>query len=550
MMPSKHHVALGAVVGATLLTAGPAGAQTAVTKQIDALQQQVQQMQAQIQALQTQVQQSQDAAKQAQAQAAAAQAAAAQPAAPPAGPHVTQTAGNHFGLQSADGKNSVELTGRYQFDAGTYFDYTKASDKTSPNDLNSGVNARRARIGVTGVFGGDWKYTLIYDFGGSSDSYNPLVSGSGASGIENGYIEYAGFGPLVVDLGYMDTPYTLDEPTGSNDILFMERSSAQQLAANLAAGDNRAAFGGHWNNDRAWIGVYATGPTSGALHALSATTLAPASSAEATESCPVTTIKGKPTATCTINQVYTAGYGGSAEQLGAFGRATFQLLQSDNYSLHIGGDAEGLIQPPHTAAGVQGVSFSDRPELRIDPTTLIGLSITGVSGAAVYSGEAAATFGPVFLQGEYYHFDVDRFTDPTISFDGGYVEAAVSLTGDVHKYNPATGAYSMPKPASPFGWSDGGFTGPGAWELAFRYSQVDLNQDVGIVKSKVTGNGGDQDVYTFGVNWYVNNNVRFDLNYLHGEIAKPVGNSSTAPTGLVPGGQTFDAVAIRSQFIW
>ena len=103
--------------------------------------------------------------------------------------------------------------------------------KTAPNDLNSGVNARRARIGVTGTFDKDWKYWLIYDFGGASDTLSPLNSGSVASGIENGYVEYTGFGPLVFDLGYMDTYYSLDEPTGSNDIMFLERSSAQVIAA-------------------------------------------------------------------------------------------------------------------------------------------------------------------------------------------------------------------------------------------------------------------------------------------------------------------------------
>jgi phosphate-selective porin OprO/OprP len=550
-MPRKHAMALGAVVGATLVAAGPAAAQTAtVSKQIDALQQQIQQLQQQLQSLQTEVKQSQDTAKQAQAQAAAATAAASAPPPPPAGPHVTQTAGNHFGLASADGKNTVELTGRYQMDYGDYVNYEKDGPKTSPNDLNSGVNARRARIGVTGVFGGDWKYWLIYDFGGSSDTYNPLLSGAGASGIENGYIEYAGIPGLAIDLGYMDTPFSMDEPTGSNDIMFIERSSAQQLAVNMVAGDNRSAFGGHWNNDRAWIGIYATGPTSGALHSLSATTLAPASAPTGTLVCPVTTTKGKTSATCTTTaDVYTAAYGGSAEQTGAFGRAAFQVLDGDGYSLHLGGGAAGLIQPAHTSAGVRGVSFSDRPELRIDPTSLIGLSFSGVTNAAVYAGEAAAQFGPVFVQGEYYDFEITRDADPSVSFQGGYIEAALSLTGDVRKYNPANGAYSMPKPANPFGYSDGGFTGPGAWEIAARYSETDLNQDVAIAKGKVSGNGGDQQVYTVGLNWYVNNNVRFDFDYLHGTIAKPVGNATVA-TGLVPGGQTFDAVAVRSQFIW
>ena len=40
--------------------------------------------------------------------------------------------------------------------------------KAAVQDLNSGVNARRARIGVVGKFAGDWNYSLIFDFGGST----------------------------------------------------------------------------------------------------------------------------------------------------------------------------------------------------------------------------------------------------------------------------------------------------------------------------------------------------------------------------------------------
>ena len=39
-------------------------------------------------------------------------------------------------------------------------------------------------IGVTGKFAGDWNYSLIYDFGGSSDGFPP-TSGAPASGIQS-----------------------------------------------------------------------------------------------------------------------------------------------------------------------------------------------------------------------------------------------------------------------------------------------------------------------------------------------------------------------------
>jgi len=56
--------------------------------------------------------------------------------------------------------------------------------------------------------------------------------------------------------------------------------------------------------------------------------------------------------------------------------------------------------PPHNlVTGAQTLTLSDRPELRLDPTTLVSTgALAGVSGAQVYSAEAAATYGPLFFQ--------------------------------------------------------------------------------------------------------------------------------------------------------
>jgi phosphate-selective porin OprO/OprP len=498
---------------------------------MDALQQQILQLQQQLQSLQAQVKQSSQEAQQAQTQAAAAQAKleALPPAAPPAppGPHVIQSKTNQFGLASADGRNSIELTGRYMFDMGDYLNYNKNSKATSPNDLGSGVNARRARIGITGKFDNDWNYTLIYDFGGSSDTTTGTNSGAITSGIENGFIEYTGLRPLAIDVGYLDVPYTLEESMSSNDLLFIERASPQVIAASLAAGDFRSVLGGHWNSDRAWIGVFATGPLSGAAHTLSVTTLNTSGSAAGT--------------------VTSTNYGGSAEQFGTVGRASYQILQSDDYTLHVGLDAEGVWEPAHASSGVRALTLSDRPELRIDPTSLISASIPNVTDAESYSGEVAAGIGSLFFMGEYFDYQINRDTGfKDYNFQGGYADLTYTLTGEHHTYNPLIGAYNRIFPAHPFGWSDGGFTGFGAWELAARYSEVDLNDDFTLAKTtpQTAGiEGGFQRVYTVGVNWYPNDNIRFILDYLHGNIEK------TNSAGL-NAGQKFDAIAIRSEFVF
>jgi phosphate-selective porin OprO/OprP len=68
---------------------------------------------------------------------------------------------------------------------------------------------------------------------------------------------------------------------------------------------------------------------------------------------------------------------------------------------------------------------------------------------------------------------------------------------------------------------------------------VDLNDQLGTATGVA---GGRQTVYTAALNWYVNGNVRFMLNYLHGDVPKQLSATSAADAG-----SKFDAVAMRTQ---
>ena len=319
----RHRLAGSAAIAlVTALAPLAAAAQSATPDRIDAIERHIRQLEGQLQGLKRelgntrqQLRQSQRDADEARAQAqqathpaseAQARVAVAPPPPPPGPPpgqppgqptpHVVQTTGNRFGLESPDGRNSIFLTGRLHFDVGQYLNYEPASKFASVQDLNSGVKARRARLGVTGKFAGDWNYTLIYDLGGSSDGLPP-TAGAPTSGIQTAQLTYNGFNkgplPLAFDIGYMDTPFTLQEATSSNDLLFAERPAIQTVASGIFANDFRSALGARSNDDRYWAGVYLTGPQSGATH-------------------------------------------NTAEQAGAFGRATYQVLQSPEYSVHLG----------------------------------------------------------------------------------------------------------------------------------------------------------------------------------------------------------------------
>jgi phosphate-selective porin OprO and OprP len=536
-MPTTKFMMSVATVGFALTLVGSKANAESNDAEIALLKQQLRMMEAKLDKLQKQTSANTTAAAKADAKAEASAAvananAAAYPVKGPLPPPeaIVSMPGNRPTICTADNQNCVSLTSRLHFDVGGY-NYRPNTLATSPQRLDSGENVRRARIGVVGKFLGDWNYALIYDFGGTSDGFASTASfgatattggtavgflpGGALSGVENAYLSYTGFKPLggtlAIEGGIMDLPYTLDEATSSNDILFMERASAGIVATNIAAGDFRSAFGARWFNDQIWAGGYVTGPTTGAIH--SASSLNP---------------------------------NGMTEQYGAVARVAGQALSGKDYSLHLGADAEFLIQPPRNlVTGAQTLTLSDRPELRIDPTTLISTgAIANASAAQVYSGEVAATYGSFFFQGEYFWFNVDRGANtglppigaPNLNFQGGYAEASYVLTGESHKYNPASASYGGINPVNPFSLSGGGW---GAFEIAARYSTIDLNDRIA---SAVGIAGGQQNIYTVGLNWYATRNIRLMFNYLHGDVAKQI-----SATNAGDAGSKFDAFAMRTQ---
>jgi phosphate-selective porin OprO and OprP len=527
------------LIGALITSRAEAQSATGPDAEIALLKQQLKLMEQKLDKLQKQTSANTTAAANATAKAEAvakaeprlANVAGANAAYPVKGPFpqpdaVVHMPNNRPTICTVDEQNCVSITSRIHWDVGGY-DYHPNSAATSPQKLDDGENLRRARIGVLGKFLGDWNYALVYDFGGSSDGFAgtgstgaaPGVGGAPVgflpggmvSGIEQAFLSYTGFKPfgghLAVEGGIMDMLYTLDESTSSNDTLFMERASSGIIAQNIAAGDFRSGVGARWYDDRFWIGAYATGPAVGAIH--SASSLNP---------------------------------NGTTEQLGAFARAAGQLVSGNNYSFHLGGEGEWLIRAPHNEiTGAQTLTLSDRPELRIDPTALITTgALAGVSGAQVYSGEVAGTYGPLYVQGEYFWYNVDRANNivplSSVQFDGGYAQASYVLTGESRKYNPASASYGGIVPANPWSPTENGW---GAWEIAGRVSTMNLNDQLATANGVA---GGRQTIYTAALNWYVNRNVRFMFDYLHGDVAKQI-----SPTNAGDAGSKFNAFAMRTQ---
>ena len=117
--------------------------------------------------------------------------------------------------------------------------------------------------------------------------------------------------------------------------------------------------------------------------------------------------------------------------------------------------------------------------------------------------EAAYVSSPFSVQGEYIFANADVAS--SANFRGYYAQASYFLTGEHRNYKPSEGAFSRVKPKENF--KSGG--GPGAWEVALRYSGLDLDDN------SITG--GKLNDLTAGLNWYLNPNTRVMWNYVHAD---------------------------------
>lgn len=139
---------------------------------------------------------------------------------------------------------------------------------------------------------------------------------------------------------------------------------------------------------------------------------------------------------------------------------------------------------------------------------LYRLSDARADDVNLYNLELAGVWGPWNWQGEYTLADVDTTFDHERRFSGYYAQLGYILTGEHRPYRNSAGLFGRVEPESNFGWK--AEDGWGAWELAARYSSVDLN-DGGV-------RGGEQDDITLGLNWYLNANTRVIWNYIRGDV--------------------------------
>lgn len=313
--------------------------------------------------------------------------------------------------------------------------------------FTDGVAFRRARFFAEGTLYQGVSFRAEYDF-----------AGNGSARFQDVWMSLNDLvGDIEAKIGHFKEPIGLEELTSANYITFMERSVAAafypvrntgiQLSDTAGANHINWAVGVFRNTDN--FGNDTDGPD-GEYNATGRLTGAPLYREDGT-------------------QVVHLG-------------AAFSFRQADE----------------------DVATFSTRTENNFAPT----VAEVVVPADQYWTGgvEAAWVWSSFSLQGEYYLTSVDASVGEDPTFSGYYVMASWFLTGESRPYRPQGGTFGRVKPKS--NWGQGG---GGAWELAARYSALDLNDETYV--------GGELNDITLGANWYLNPNTRIMFNYVFSDVA-------------------------------
>lgn len=149
--------------------------------------------------------------------------------------------------------------------------------------------------------------------------------------------------------------------------------------------------------------------------------------------------------------------------------------------------------------GNRGYLYRAEPEFNKSPL-FVDTGAGDADGISQYNLEASWRRGPLWVSGEYVGTHVDSPASGALDFSGYYVTGSWILTREMRDYIYKSGTFG-PVPVSRSVYQNG----KGAWEVAARWSSIDLT-DGPVV-------GGEMDVSSLAVNWWLSPIFNINLNY-------------------------------------
>jgi phosphate-selective porin OprO/OprP len=353
--------------------------------------------------------------------------------------------------------NRVYLDGAQYFD--NYDNNLTADENKAKGQLDipsQMLKLRRMRFAVKAIVGDNWYAEIDFDFDGNmvdiKDAY--LRRFFGEPGNPWGQVR----------LGQFRMPQGMQQTTTSRYLKLMERASVYKFNPNRK-------LGVAWSS---WSKKYMFGL---GLH---------------TEEIrnEHDQIEGDP-------NYYKGEMQGATPMMGVSTRGAYYFFNEPGKLLSLSGGfssrTPGLYKFPDNR-----IKYDPKDETTVSGMEFTVAKVNDVNLTTNMNVDFAASYKSLRMTGEYYYNTLSRENGlSTVKFSGFYVQAAYLLTGEFHPWNHREAEFTQVRANSK----------KGAWEVAARYSYIDLNDFAADVR------GGEKGQMTFGLNYYVTGNVKFMLNY-------------------------------------
>jgi phosphate-selective porin OprO/OprP len=409
-----------------------------------------------------------------------------------------------FTLESANGRNSISLTGRMHLDyrdSDIDGDIGVGAQRTDDRDTASLANQfelRRARIGVKGKFANDFKYEVVTNLPGTAT-------------VDVAYLDFAKYEQVQLRIGKFKQPFGLEELISSNNITMMERSYLDQTVPGKKIGfqvmgaptKGMTYAGSVFQHNDVELNINGDGKNSAAGRA----TLNFAEIMGNKEMVMHVGLAG-------LTSNYAIGTSSSSQTSTDYATSATSIVQRGTIN-SFRSAGRGLNNVFRGQVGGEACHISVQT-----PTN--GAACASEFGASVeqraYGLEGIIATGPFKLMGEYSAGDyrAHQQTNST-KYDTKtyYLEAGYFITGEKYADSYKNGVFSSFKPKNEFDLDKRQW---GAIELAFRAEGYDVENATytgsgGRIQGSTRGTDAGAKTYTAGIRWILNPNLVLKANY-------------------------------------
>ncbi len=429
-----------------------------------------------------------------------------------------------FTLESGNGNNSIQLTGRMHLDyrANDISGDDLSTDPYAKQDPDSRTLAdqfelRRARIGIKGKLAKYFGYEVVGNFPGTAT-------------VDVAYLDFTRFDQANLRAGKFKQPVGLEQLTSSNNIDFMERSFVDQLVPAKKIGSMVSGV-----------------PTTGMTYAGSVFQM------QDTEN-DMDSNQASYAGRLTYNFAEGMGNKNMIAHVGLSGfNAEYSVLPTTTGNTSKASDGKTRASTFAMRTSARGLGNIYRTQIGgetfgSDNTVAYGLgnATNAQVESKAYGLEGIFAYGPYKLQGEYMDNSIKGdYKTGSVNSDvtAWYAEALWLVTGEKYADFYKKGVFGGIKPKNDMDLETGK-GGLGAIELGFRVDAFDATSNVtngtsnrvqGSTDTALRGTASDKIIntcegtasgskscgdggaiaYTAGVKWVLNPNVMFKLNYTH-----------------------------------